>query len=312
MRDLKEVVILSAKGIGDALLMMVATNQISQAGYRVTFFHEQASLISPLFPSFSILPYPDHDQLLSLIERSSFSLLQNDHGERACYLWEKRKKNSKLPLIGFFPKKSPYFSRGDFFFNLDEPIVHQIAAATATLLGHSRIKLDNGMQISPNHIYRRFPWRVIIHPFSGDQKKNWTIDKFINVAKKLSEEGYFPEWMMSPSEKKNLPPSSLGGFPIVTFPSLVESSQYLYESGFFIGNDSGLGHLASNMKIPTITIGSNKKWVSLWRPGWYQNTLITPILPLPNFKGINFCLREKYWRSCISPSRVVKALMRIS
>lgn len=307
----KTIVILSAKGIGDALLMMVTAHQMDLSGYKVIFFHEQASHIASLFPHIEIIPYPEMKTLLEIITNSSLTILQNDHGERACTLFNERMKNNQLPLIGFFPKKSPYFMKGDFYFTPQSPILKQIARATATLLGNQSAKPENGIIISPNHIYRRSPRRVILHPTSGDEKKNWSLESFISVAKKLKKLGFEPEWMMSEKEKREFKGSSLGGFPIVTFPSLVESSTYLYESGFFIGNDSGLGHLASNIKIPTITIGSNKKWVSLWRPSWYQNTIITPCIPLPNFKGINLCLREKYWRACISPSQVIKEFMRL-
>ncbi len=312
MSHSQHIVILSAKGIGDALLMMVTAHQMHQSGYDLSFYHEQAPLIAPLFPHLQILPYPEDPLLLPMIESSCLTILQNDHGARACYLFEERKKKPQIPLIGFFPRRSPYLMKSDFYFFPDQPIVHQIAKATAILLGQQKIKLDNGLKISANHIYRRHPRRVILHPMSNNTQKNWSLEKFIHLAEKLRELGFAPEWMMSASEKRNFEHPSLKQFPIITFPSLIESSEYLYESGFFIGNDSGLGHLASNVKIPTVTIGSNAKWVSLWRPGWHQNKMITPIIPLPNFKGIPILrLREKWWCSLISPNQVIKAMMRL-
>jgi hypothetical protein len=85
-------VIISAKGIGDALLMMVTAHQMSLAGYKIIFFHEQPALIAPLFPHIEIAHYPEIEPLLEIITNSSLTILQNDHGARACTLFEKREK----------------------------------------------------------------------------------------------------------------------------------------------------------------------------------------------------------------------------
>ena len=57
------------------------------------------------------------------------------------------------------------------------------------------------------------------------------------------------------------------------FSSLEELTSFLYESAFFIGNDSGPGHVASALNIPTLTIGQTKDLIDnsfeLWTNDFY-------------------------------------------
>ena len=95
------------------------------------------------------------------------------------------------------------------------------------------------------------------------------------------------------------------------FDHLQDLKNYLFESGYFIGNDSGIGHLASNLKIPTLTISSNRKLAKLWRPGWYYGKVVFPSTVLPNFKGINFAFRDKHWSKFISVRKVLNNFYKL-
>ena len=96
------------------------------------------------------------------------------------------------------------------------------------------------------------------------------------------------------------------------FKSLKEVAAFLYESGYLIGNDSGLGHLASNLNIPTLTISGNPKRVRLWRPDWALNHVVTIPFPLPNFKGIRMRVRENFWQHFIPVARTLKAFRKLT
>lgn len=305
------VAILSAKGIGDALLMMISAYQFKQHGYTATFYHEKASLIAPLFPSILIKEYPPLPDIIHELKKYEIVILENDHSEIACSLLEKRIDGLMEHLIGFFPKNSKYYLPCDFLFDISQSMVTNIAIATKDLLGLPCTKTDNGICISCNHIYRRYPRRVLLHPTSANPIKNWTLKQFKKLADQLIKIGFDPVFIMSIEEKKQLK-EELANYKISTFEQLQEMGNYIYESGFFIGNDSGFGHLASNMSIPTITICASPRQIKLWRPNWYMGKVISPIIPLPNFKGIGWNFRERYWQRFVTVCYVMKVFIKLS
>jgi ADP-heptose:LPS heptosyltransferase len=76
-----------------------------------------------------------------------------------------------------------------------------------------------------------------------------------------------------------------------------------------IGNDSGIGHLASNLKIPTLTIFASRRKKTLWRCDFFQNDIIYP-LPLINIKG--FRIRDKYWYKTIFVFNILKKFNKLT
>ena len=77
--------------------------------------------------------------------------------------------------------------------------------------------------------------------------------------------------------------TSKDGYRLEMFERLDDWVYFTCESGFFIGNDSGGGHLASNLRIPALIIGARKKLLNRWRPDWLKSEIIIPrrYLPLP-------------------------------
>ena len=90
-------------------------------------------------------------------------------------------------------------------------------------------------------------------------------------------------------------------FQLPNFPTLDDLASFIYESGFLIGNDSGTGHLASALEIPTLTIiQTTSKKGFRWRPGWTNGIVIKPFFKLK--------LKNKtYWQCFISTKKVLKA-----
>lgn len=110
---------------------------------------------------------------------------------------------------------------------------------------------------------------------------------------------------MSPPERKEWLSLLNNRFLLPEFPTVSELAAYLYESHFLIGNESGTGHLASNLGIPTLIVAGCPKQMILWRPGFLLGQVITPPSYIPNFKFLR--LREKKWQTFISPRRILKA-----
>ncbi len=84
---------------------------------------------------------------------------------------------------------------------------------------------------------------AVLHPFSGSAKKNWPMDRFRALAARL-ERRMPVHWCRGPED--NLPGA-------VAIPNLYNLACWLASARVFIGNDSGITHLAA-ISIPTIAL----------------------------------------------------------
>lgn len=83
---------------------------------------------------------------------------------------------------------------------------------------------------------------AVIHPFSGSARKNWPMDHFQEVAARLP----IPvKWSAGPSEAI---------YGAVRFEDLHDLACWLATARLYIGNDSGITHLAAAVGTPTIGI----------------------------------------------------------
>ena len=95
-------------------------------------------------------------------------------------------------------------------------------------------------------------------------------------------------------------------FPIKGFDTLDGCAAFLYESGYFIGNDSGGGHLASCLDIPTLSIHGRKGKARQWSPGWGKVQVVTPVINL-----IGGSIRQHYWKYFLPVAKVERAFNRL-
>ncbi len=83
---------------------------------------------------------------------------------------------------------------------------------------------------------------IAIHPFSGGSRKNWPLDRFQELARLLP----LPvEWSAGPEEL-------LAG--ATRFDDLYELAQWLAGARLYIGNDSGITHLAAAVGVPVLAL----------------------------------------------------------
>jgi ADP-heptose:LPS heptosyltransferase len=83
---------------------------------------------------------------------------------------------------------------------------------------------------------------VVIHPFSGSRKKNWSLKNFQELASRLPLQ---VEWCAGPEEP--LPDAN-------RFDNLLELAAWLKGARLYIGNDSGISHLAAATGMPTFVL----------------------------------------------------------
>jgi len=83
---------------------------------------------------------------------------------------------------------------------------------------------------------------AVIHPFSGGAKKNWPLETFRALAARLP---LTVKWSAGPDEL-------LDG--AVRFDDLYELACWLSTARVYVGNDSGISHLAAAVGTPVIAI----------------------------------------------------------
>jgi ADP-heptose:LPS heptosyltransferase len=92
---------------------------------------------------------------------------------------------------------------------------------------------------------------IAIHPGSGSAKKNWPFERFLSVARRLCAKGYTIIWIAGPAEQELAFPET--DYVFVKQP-LMGLASLLCQCGHFIGNDSGVAHLAAALGCRTIAL----------------------------------------------------------
>lgn len=104
-----------------------------------------------------------------------------------------------------------------------------------------------------------------IHPFSGSPKKNWPLSSFQQLAATLD----LPvEWTAGPDEP--LPGAR-------RFDNLDDLARWLASARLYIGNDSGVTHLAAAVGTPVLAIFLTSN-PAVWAPRGHQVTVLQPTL----------------------------------
>jgi ADP-heptose:LPS heptosyltransferase len=100
---------------------------------------------------------------------------------------------------------------------------------------------------------------IILHPGSGSKKKVWPLDRFLNLVRYLQDRlGSRILIVLGPAEGLEVqkaferrgtnPPILAKGLSLLRLASVMEGCR------FFIGNDSGISHMAAALGLPTVAI----------------------------------------------------------
>jgi hypothetical protein len=297
--------VFSCKGLGDGLLALVLANNLKIRGDEVTTFHPFLQGLQSWFPDLSIQPFPplealnDFDHFFIIYEKSPWmqailEFCMNRYKERT----------TVLNPIATANRDYLYWEVGKFDGN--KPFVHNLTQFSKDILQIRDAVMDNGITLPANIFSRKYPKRVILHPTSSRPGKNWHETKFLQLARDLEKGRYEPVFVLTREEKMAWP---IMRFSAPEFDSLTEIAAFVAESGGMIGNDSGIGHLASCLGLPTVTICRSKMTANFWRPAFAPNALVTPPAWLPNLKGLR--LRDKYWKDAITVPRVLSAYLNL-
>jgi hypothetical protein len=110
---------------------------------------------------------------------------------------------------------------------------------------------------------------VVLHPGAGSGKKCWPVESFLELAQKLRARGRSASVILGEVELERWPKEQIAAFESIAEvqqpASLVELMKVISGASAFAGNDSGPGHLAGILGIPTVSIFGPKS-PDRWRP----------------------------------------------
>lgn len=278
------IAVIPAQGLGDGLIQMTLAYHFAKMKHRVDFFHHFLAEIQDWFPTVNV--FRTNDDVGALRQYDHVIFL--DH-HKACMVADTLSNSFVLPKE---------------MINQNISMLDNIIQISQHCFGLIEMTKNNGIKIPGGLVHRKFKNRIIIHPTSTDIAKNWPAGKFIKLARTLKANGLNPIFIVSPNEREMWSKISNNKFELPNFATIDMLARFIYESYAMIGNDSGIGHLASNLGLPTLSIFSSKKRAKLWRPDFNENIYVVPKFKIPGrwFKNS--------WKYFISVDRVYQTAVK--
>jgi len=291
-----KIAVVCSAGIGDGLIMQIAAAHLQRLGHETVTFSNPLLSLASWFPQFQFEKHPAPE---TLEKRFDAILLQHDNTPRSKLIRALNK-----PVYTFYgshlvSKHGPLRPSFDVVFDPQICMAENIRNGLQTLFPGIAPSLNNGLTPPAGLQFRRFPQRVAIHPTSSSKEKNWSKRSFLKLKERLEKEGWEPVFIAPPEERE-----AWNG-PL--FPALSDLAAFLYESGYLIGNDSGPGHLASNLGLATVIIGPSSKHLAFWRPGWERGALAYPPEWVEKTK-----ITKSIWFKFITNSNVYKRFKELT
>jgi heptosyltransferase-3 len=298
----RKIALIPSTRLGDSLLLMTVAANLQREGRQVAIFSTHINALKRWFAGFDIYPLP-----------SAAEAPQALCGFDVVMQMELTEPFEDLSII------APHFTR---FQDWAHSPPHQASRIPGMhilkefehycrdVFGLTGWDNGNGMQ-APESIragasHRSLSKQVVIHPGASEPIRCWPPRKFLKLAQKLESKGYTPAFILAKNERAQWLSDCDGqAVTFIDIDSLDGLAAYMYESNWFIGNDSGIGHLASSVGIPTVTIPQRPRNMRRWRPIWAAGVLAKPLwLPLRTW-------RRNYWRTAMIVRRVEKAFSQL-
>ena len=159
------------------------------------------------------------------------------------------------------------------------------------------------------------PSKIIIHPGSGSWKKNWPLEKYLEVEVLLNKKGFKAEYVIGPAELDLI--DDLNNIQdgqdrnIHQLYDLLHLLEIIKHSAGFIGNDSGISHMAAFTGTPTVAVFGPSDPVR-WKPiGNHVQVFKSGNDCPPCFETSNAICEDRKCLSMIDPSLVVDGMMHM-
>ncbi len=266
---MKNILIRRVDNLGDIILVMPALKLLCD-------HFRNANITLMVRPEHRVLVKQYADNFLGPVPVKKFKMLSAsyDHCINIEYSLPEKFKLVKKPLpkimhVGGMKRKRPQ--------HISRVVTHSLkeygikgSHHKQKLVIEKRASKEAALWFRENNILPAENLIVSLDPNSGFEKKSWLLSRFIKVSKYLIKE--FNAIIIIPTSsasnervlriKNSLPAKKcfvLAGKP------LDEVASVLKKCDIHVGNDSGIGHLASAVGTPTVTIfGPTDPF--LWKP----------------------------------------------
>lgn len=303
---MKKCAVFSCMGLGDGLIALVLSNNLQINGSSVTTFHPFLHGLQAWFPHLTIRPFPSIQEL-ALFDGFYIIYEKSEWMQTILTYCERHYPHQTTVLNPIATKNRDYPYWGTGRFEGKRTFVDNIVSFCRDGLHLSLLTKDNGIRVPKGILSRNFLRRVVLHPTSSRQGKDWPKEKYLTLAENLQSHGFDPLFVLDKIERTGWDLSKICA-PV--FDNLEELAKCICESGYLIGNDSGIGHLASCLGLPTLTVCRSRQLAQFWRPAWAMGKVVAPLSWIPNMKFLR--LRDKYWKRWVTVKRVMRNFLLIS
>lgn len=326
-----KIAVIGPPKLGDSILVLYFSQQLTKFhDFEVTFFS------NVLYQLKDFIPYPKMEKAKSIETLDQigleFDLILVMNIEIAVDFAQRVSPNIKKEKFSFIIKLSkieeadtvallkPFFSsrnefthpilhrlksfstKTDLFVPL-VPVVDHVRKILLTEIGLPQIDKEIAYNLDEKLIKKTTRYDVLIGPTSAESRKNFSFKKLKKVAAKIRKRGLSVAFVFSPSEYESLKDFFHGEECVPC--SILELFCLLTRSSYFIGPDSGTGHLASSLGKPVLTLFLRSSSHALrWLPGFHKAYFVTPTF-------ITLFKRTHYRASFISARRVFKEFERM-
>jgi lipopolysaccharide heptosyltransferase II len=229
----------------------------------------------------------------------SYASLHNHAAPPSAKLWGQPKTHSaeqQLALLGWtgVPVTDRPASR--------LAVVPEAAASVARRLREGA-RLEDGQPFA------------LVHPAAAFDTKTWAAENFARVVEHLAARGLTSVAVAAPGEAALIDEvrahstSPLAGFTDLSLPELTALAA---RASLFVGNDSGVAHVAAAVGAPQVVVFGSSN-VAHWRP-WTRSPAEVvreemPCAPCPGYTCAEFDAPECIRR--VPPARVIAAVERV-
>jgi heptosyltransferase III len=290
--DLGRVAFSMSNAIGDSLISMIIVSNLQKNGVDVTVYGNPAYALRHWFPDVTVHPLPTEEASAGTFA-SYDTVLQMQWNQPLVRLLDVHPRVRTLHDVEFGAHPGCMAER--------------FADFCRSELKLDGVSLGNGIAAPADLLHRRYARRVVIHPEASTDDKRWPAERFVKLARLLQKKGYEPHFVIAPHERERWKNVRMFDVPVPQFDDIGTLAAWVYESGYFVGNDSGVGHLASNLGIPTVSLFRRRGVSARWRPAWGAVEVILPWQWVPTSR-----LKERLWKETLTCSRVMAAFVRMT
>lgn len=325
-----DVALVAYDTLGDGLIYLMMAENLSLNGFEVTYYGKQTADLREWLPQFRVERYSTEQDLDSELGRHDLVLYSPPTSVRQSRSPdEMRRLAERYVLICNSPHIPDYWSY-DHTERIKRDLPPEKARKLLGLAGcgarirHRQFGRETVVEITlafmkekmqlesatkevrltvPDGLeHRRYRRRIVISPDSASPgRKDWDPGRFLALADRLAARGYDPRIVVAPANHQTWKTMPGNIYETPKFLSISELAAFLYESGAVVANDSGNGHLASFLRVPTITIHRGLKPNYAWRPGWGPGTIVCPTIAVSLFK-------RRLWRPFVPTAKILRAI----